>query len=209
MKNLLITICQECGYKDPPNKKGIALDMLVDASISGNIVTYIRELTGCAKQTVTNALAKSFPDRDPIHDSSLIKFLLDKWELRQCSKCKEVKDTTDFYFNSNKSDGLSDLCKECNKEARKNTYAKDPQKEIHLNGLRKRRRNELQTPKWADIEAIAEYYRNRPKGKHVDHIYPLNSDWVCGLHVIENLQYLSVFENLSKNNKDLSSNGTG
>ena len=207
MKNLLLTICEECGYTDPPNKKSISVEMLIDGALSGNIVTYIREATGCAKETVTSAIKKTFPDRDPIHNTSIIKFLLDKWELRKCSKCSSVKEINEFYYNSNKSDGLSDHCKECSKLARKITYAKNPAKELQANDIRRRRMHELQTPKWADISAIIEFYRNRPLGMHVDHIYPLNSNWVCGLHVIENMQYLTAEENLSKSNKDLSSNG--
>lgn len=209
MKNLLITICNEYKYVNPPNKCGITIEGLIDASISGNIVTYIRELTGCAKQTVSNALKKAFPDRDPIHDSNLIKFLLDKWDLRLCPKCIEVKEIEEFYFNSAKSDGLSHVCKECSKSARKESYYKNPHKEIHANNIRKRRLAEYQTPKWANLETIDEFYKNRPIGYHVDHMYPLNSDWVCGLHVIENMQYLLAADNLSKSNKDLSSNGIG
>lgn len=207
MKNLLMTICEEHGYTDPPNKRGITISLLLDAAISGNIIQYVRNVTGCAKATVTSAIAKAFPDRDPIHNSSITKFILDKWELRYCSKCEEIKDTEDFYFNSSKSDGLSPLCRECNKEARKLSYAKDPQREIHENSLRKRNRDKLQTPKWANMDSISEFYRCRPEGMHVDHIYPLNSSWVCGLHTLDNLQYLSVKDNLSKSNKDLSSNG--
>jgi hypothetical protein len=56
-------------------------------------------------------------------------------------------------------------------------------------------------PSWADREAIAEFYRNCPKGYHVDHIIPLRGKYVSGLHVLENLQYLPAKENMSKGNK--------
>lgn len=58
-----------------------------------------------------------------------------------------------------------------------------------------------QTPKWANKEAIVTFYKNCPKGYHVDHIIPLNGKNVSGLHTLENLQYLSATENLRKGNK--------
>ncbi|NDG30981.1 hypothetical protein EB118_13045 [bacterium] len=201
MKNLLLTIAHESGYKDPKNNSGISLELLIEGSLSGNVVSYVREATGCAKDTVTKAIRKAFPDRDPIHDRSLIKFLLSKRELKHCSSCKQVREKIYFYTNRSNRDGLGDLCKDCSKQARRDCYAKDPQKEIAMNSVRKRQRDILQTPSWANKDSIIEFYKNRPEGYHVDHIIPLNGETVCGLHILENLQYLPVHENLSKNNK--------
>ena len=63
--------------------------------------------------------------------------------------------------------------------------------------LRKRQR----VPKWADRKAIEEFYKNCPKGYHVDHKIPLSGKYVSGLHCLDNLQYLPAKENLSKGNK--------
>lgn len=70
----------------------------------------------------------------------------------------------------------------------------------------KRRAAKLRAiPSWSDAESIKRVYVNCPKGFHVDHIYPLISDWVCGLHCEDNLQYLVAAENLSKKNYRLAS----
>ena len=65
----------------------------------------------------------------------------------------------------------------------------------------RRRAAKLQaTPAWADLQEIQDFYVACPPGHHIDHIFPLISDKMCGLHIRSNLQYLPAKENLSKGN---------
>lgn len=62
--------------------------------------------------------------------------------------------------------------------------------------------------KWADLEKIRRVYDAAAKlskttgvGYHVDHIVPLQSDLVCGLHVEDNLQVIPAVINCGKQNR--------
>jgi len=60
------------------------------------------------------------------------------------------------------------------------------------------------TPPWADLKAIRAFYKKCPVGYEVDHIVPLKGKNVRGLHLLHNLQYLTISENRSKGNKHAS-----
>lgn len=65
-----------------------------------------------------------------------------------------------------------------------------------------RRARKLQaTPSWSSTHNIKLVYQMCPPDMEVDHIYPLQSDWVCGLHVETNLQYLPRIDNIRKGNR--------
>ena len=64
------------------------------------------------------------------------------------------------------------------------------------------------TPPWVNWDAVEAVYiaaseRTKQTGvlHHVDHIVPLKSKIVCGLHVPWNLRVLPAFDNQSKNNR--------
>lgn len=67
----------------------------------------------------------------------------------------------------------------------------------------KRRALRIQAiPKWANHDKIRKLYRKAHRlGLVVDHIVPLNSRVVCGLHWEGNLQLLTAEENAHKTNK--------
>lgn len=86
------------------------------------------------------------------------------------------------------------------KVARKSWYVANYKRWAAYAGVRRSRLLQ-RTPAWADLSIIVKFYEACPEGYHVDHIYPLCGRYVSGLHVLENLQYLSVTENLKKSNK--------
>lgn len=60
----------------------------------------------------------------------------------------------------------------------------------------------MASPRWANRDEIKKIYKNALiLGMQVDHIVPLKSKIVCGLHVENNLQLLSSTENRSKFNR--------
>lgn len=57
-------------------------------------------------------------------------------------------------------------------------------------------------PIWADMDLINDMYAEAAYfGETIDHIVPLKSDVVCGLHVEANLQLLSRADNSAKRNR--------
>jgi hypothetical protein len=71
-----------------------------------------------------------------------------------------------------------------------------------LNQARRRAARLLATPAWANQDLIYSFYRMAEVfGLEVDHIIPLTSKKVCGLHCEHNLQLLTTAENVRKGNR--------
>lgn len=84
-----------------------------------------------------------------------------------------------------------------NKEYRQLPHAKEKARFF----ASRRRAIKIQAmPLWANQDLIELIYATCPDGMHVDHIVPLVSKFVCGLHCEANLQHLPAKENFSKNN---------
>jgi hypothetical protein len=90
--------------------------------------------------------------------------------------------------------------------AYKEKYSQDPGYFLEA-GTRRRSHQKSKIPNWANISEIRLIYRKartlRDAGIecHVDHIVPLRSKLVCGLHVQNNLEIVDPFTNRSKGNR--------
>lgn len=145
----------------------------------------------------------------------------------RCSKCDTVKSEQDFHNNSTRKNGKQAHCKICraattrnykveyqrkrakgmSKEERitRREYAREirrkhPWKKRYYESIRRARKLQA-TPPWACLDSIKEFYKNCPEGYEVDHIYPLLGTECSGLHVVDNLQYLTTSENRRKSNR--------
>jgi hypothetical protein len=121
---------------------------------------------------------------------------LESLSLKFCPSCYKVKSVKEFHSNISRKDNTASGCIGCFLLDQKNR----PERWRAYASLRKA--NKLNaTPPWANLNLITEFYLNCPDGYQVDHIIPLNNSIVCGLHTVENLQYLTKEENLKKSNK--------
>ena len=76
-----------------------------------------------------------------------------------------------------------------------------------INQANRKAKRLLATPAWADADAIKAFYLQAQKlteatgiAYHVDHVVPLQSELVCGLHCQANMEVITGSENSTKRN---------
>jgi hypothetical protein len=90
------------------------------------------------------------------------------------------------------------------KERKKITFqqwANNNRSSINSRNIKAATNRSLRVVAWTDWDKILNVYKNCPEDKEVDHTIPLQGEFVSGLHVDWNLQYLTPHENRSKLNQ--------
>ena len=163
-------------------------------------------LLGIKPDTLKHLMSKNIR---PIFKDKTSKILwrnyfLSKYNKKRCSLCEDIINIEDFGSNTS-------YCKECmltyvsmykkeHPEIDKQYYLQHKSEFIFRKAKRRAQKLHATVP-WANLDKIASIYKLCPKDYHVDHIIPLQGETVCGLHVENNLQYLTAFDNKSKGNK--------
>ena len=212
------------------SRKNITYAEVINAFLPNNSVRVAAELLGLKHQTLEKYLLHNWVFKfSRSHKENWCTYLLRAINLKVCSKCLKALPEGSFFHSEGRSRGIQPLCKACEKHKSSTYYMGNTEKVLYSskeyynnNTLKvaethkkyweehkgacnartaKRRATKLQrTPSWAQLDTIKEIYTNCPIGFHVDHIIPLQGALVSGLHVENNLQYLSVYDNLSKGN---------
>lgn len=129
------------------------------------------------------------------------------WDARTPEQKEHAKKRAAEYYQKNKASQRSMRAEYRKKNTGKLSALSSAWKKSNADKVRhysmKRIAAKMQAiPKWADISAIEDVYKEAEYfGLEVDHIVPLQSKIVCGLHVWDNLQLLTKKENIIKGNR--------
>ena len=140
----------------------------------------LRKCTGCGKEAHTESELENFTP----HITA--KYNRRNW----CKECDAIQSAINYRKT-----------KERTKQRKKEWVSKNRAKVCSYTA--KRRALKLNaTPSWADFEEIQNMYLEAKYHQmELDHIVPLNSPVVCGLHWEGNLQLLTREDNVKKGNK--------
>lgn len=136
------------------------------------------------------------------------------WDNSHREHIKEY-DAKRYAKNPEKGKAYSRNYKAINREQVREYFRNRQEQYPHLHAAKEAKRRALKlkaTPKWFNNILVQDIYQlakemelataaaGHPIEYHVDHVIPLQSKLVCGLHVHTNLQILTALENHIKSN---------
>jgi hypothetical protein len=171
-------------------------------------------------QAKINGLKHYFTGRE-CKNGHISKRKTDNGVCLECHRIREIKSrsenpeksreawrryySTDKGFSKSKKSSKKYRLNPKNKEtiARSKYKAKEKNRDLY-NAISKTyaRRVKRRIPKWQNTKLIKEFYQEASTlGLEVDHIVPITSKIVCGLHCLDNFQLLTREQNASKGNR--------
>ncbi len=206
---------KELNPKRYTKTKAILAGDLINLILDNGTIPKTANALGIGQQTLNRLITNMFvPIFGKLNGGGETwKFKLEVFvSYKLCSSCHKLLHFDSFDTDSSTSTKKHSKCRECRKETNAISYKKDSTQEahkrsyeLHYGDIRARSaqyrvERAKRSVVWADQEKIKEKYRNCPKGMHVDHEIPLKGELVSGLHVYNNLQYLTPEDNIKKGN---------
>jgi len=133
--------------------------------------------------------------------------------FREYNKREDVKDRKNEWYEAHKDQVIQAAATRPPEVLRqyRNAWKENNKTQVRADTKARRRKHRLATPKWLTRQQkseIRQLYQiaitmTKTTGEQyvVDHIVPLRSEFVCGLHVPWNLRVIPRQENLLKSNK--------
>lgn len=172
-----MVFCSHCKRHLPKSAEFFYKKELADNCFRGSCIS-------CRSENASILLAESPMKRDEARGR------ISRW----ISKNKERKNSASRAWKNKNKQKVKDSARSYSKNNRWALLEKD---------ARRRFAKKNAKPSWyeCEIESIRNVYKKaRELGFHVDHIVPLQSDIVCGLHCLANLQIMEPSKNQSKGN---------
>lgn len=150
-----------------------------------------------AKASYRNANKEATAERDKVYYQANKEFITKQMSVYRQANKEAIAEYAKAYRAANRETLLE----------REKAYKKDNRPLYNALSAKRKATKLKATPAWADSEVIKGMYQlaaifNRTgMNLHVDHIVPLQSDFVCGLHCEANLQLMPASDNISKGNR--------
>lgn len=129
------------------------------------------------------------------------------WRQTSGRKCSECERTNQNIESKKRFSRWRDRNPERHREFVKSWRLRNKEKSLAITSVR-RHRFRISTPSWANKNLMKDFYtaakvvaRLTGIKRHVDHVVPLRSKLVCGLHCEDNLQILTAKDNCSKQSR--------
>ena len=168
--------------------------------------------TDCKKDRAAYQIKWKLSNKERVLENSRRWKLENKDKVREYCRKRRKKNPDKIRENNrvaNKKlrDKNPERYKEVQREANKN-WVENNRGIVNAKNAKRHATKLKATPKWANMDKIKLFYIEAARltketgiKHHVDHIIPLQGRNICGLHVENNLQILTAYENCSKSNK--------